>query len=319
MSTPGGALASRAVAVAIATRCRPEGLQRLLTALDEQELSVRLIVCIADNDPQGTARPVADLAAQRLEVRYVIEPRPGIPFARNASLRLAEDADLVAFVDDDEIVPARWIATLLETLDSTDADIVTAPVVAALPPGAPPWAAAGAWFERRRLPTGTFVETAATGNTMVRAEVLRAMGADPFDVALATTGGSDADLFRRAIARGHRIVWCDDAPAYESVPAARLTRGWVVRRQLREGNGRGRQLVQDGRDGRAVVEGVWVMLSGGQRSLQCLARGRPAGRPGWGRILYGLGLLVAALGVQLNEYQGRFVTWHRPMRRPPEA
>ena len=57
-----------------------------------------------------------------------------------------------------------------------------------------------------------------------------------FDESFGETGGSDASFTAELVRAGGRLVWCDEAVVTESVPAARATRSWVLRRQLREGN-----------------------------------------------------------------------------------
>jgi hypothetical protein len=62
---------------------------------------------------------------------------------------------------------------------------------------------------------------------------------DEFDVVFNPefgTGGSDIDLFRRLIERGHVPVWCDEAPVYEIVPPSRATRRYMCRRGLLRGS-----------------------------------------------------------------------------------
>ena len=49
------------------------------------------------------------------------------------------------------------------------------------------------------------------------------------------SGGEDRDFFRRMIAKGLRFVWCAEAPVYESVPAERCRRSFMLRRALLRG------------------------------------------------------------------------------------
>ena len=49
------------------------------------------------------------------------------------------------------------------------------------------------------------------------------------------TGGEDKDFFRRLAEAGHTFTWCDEAPVFESVPASRLTRKYMLQRALLRG------------------------------------------------------------------------------------
>ena len=172
------------VAVCVVTFRRPLALRRLLNALGELTFAgkppdVRVIVI--DNDADGSARATCDEAARALEwpVEYHIEPRRGIPFARNTAVAKAgDDVDFVAFVDDDEEPAAEWLAELLRTRAQYDADVVTGPVVRRIEGDAPAWVVQS--LQLRRHPTGHRLPNAGTGNVLVRAEVFRSME-DLFD------------------------------------------------------------------------------------------------------------------------------------------
>ena len=56
----------------------------------------------------------------------------------------------------------------------------------------------------------------------------------PFDPRF-DNGGEDIDFFRRMTSRGRIFVWCDEAVVYETVPANRLTRSYMLKRGLLRG------------------------------------------------------------------------------------
>jgi hypothetical protein len=98
----------------------------------------------------------------------------------------------------------------------------------------PPWVVRGGFYERPRYPTGFAIDwrKGRTGNVLMRRSVF-ARGEAPFRPEFLT--GEDQDFFRRAIGRGHRFVWCDEAVAYEDVPPLRWTRRFMLRRALLRG------------------------------------------------------------------------------------
>src|SRR5690606_359612 len=109
-----------AVALCIVTCRRPDGLRRLLLALNSLKFrewcrpNIRVIV--VDNDPESRSIELCRSLAPDLRwpVTATTEPRRGIPFARNTALKVAgTDVDFVAFVDDDEVPDPHWLDELL--------------------------------------------------------------------------------------------------------------------------------------------------------------------------------------------------------------
>jgi O-antigen biosynthesis protein len=108
---PGGS-----VTVVIPTAARPRKLERCLSSLCALDYKDDFDVVVVDNRPErpGTEEAVAAFA-DRLNVRYVAEPRPGSSVARNRGV--AETAaDFVAFADDDVVLDPGWLGWLLDPL-----------------------------------------------------------------------------------------------------------------------------------------------------------------------------------------------------------
>jgi glycosyltransferase involved in cell wall biosynthesis len=119
LSGPSPYLAGRAAALAAAppatvivcTRDRASRLASCLDAVVTQEYPDFEVV-VVDNAPASDA--VAELVGGRpwpVPVRRVVEPRPGLAWARNAGLRAAEGR-IVAYLDDDERPDRHWLAEL---------------------------------------------------------------------------------------------------------------------------------------------------------------------------------------------------------------
>src|SRR5690606_17797564 len=181
------------IAVLVCTYRRPVLLAGLLRSLAAQRTERPFDVIVVDNDPAGSARDVA--ARAPVPVRYVVEPEPGIAAARNRSLDEAGDVDTVVFVDDDETVEPDWLEALVATSERFDADVVTGPVVAVLPPHAPRWIRRGGFHQTPNPPEGTVLRAAKSGNTLVRTSALHADPPMRFDAAFSRSGGSDTELF----------------------------------------------------------------------------------------------------------------------------
>jgi succinoglycan biosynthesis protein ExoM len=300
------------IVVAVLTYRRPDELAALLPLLAAQARTCRPTahVLVVDNDPAGGARALVqglDLPG----VRYVHELEPGIAAARNRALAECAADHLLVFVDDDERPTDGWLAHLVETYRATGAAAVVGPVVSEFVGTPHPWVAAGRFFDRRRLPTGTLVEVAATNNLLLDLHQVRAARLG-FDRRYGITGGSDT-LFTRRLARsGGRLVWCDEAVVVDQVPADRSTPRWVLARSFRSGNAWSRVALELAPPGpeRAVVRLRWaaaglLRFAGGTArwvaGAVALRRGLRA--RGLRTLARGCGLIAGAVGVVYAEYR----------------
>jgi glycosyltransferase involved in cell wall biosynthesis len=302
------------VAICVLTFRRPEGLARCLAGLAALtppggvRPGVRIVV--VDNDPSASGRQVVEAARHTSPwpIDYVVEPRRGIPHARNHALVAAGDATLVGFVDDDEVVEPGWLAAMLRAWTDTDADVLMGASTPRFDPGAPGWIVRGGFFDAPRFATGAPfpVEYARTSGVLLARRALPA-GPAVFDPRFAA--GSDADLFERLRSAGRRFVWVDDAVVVVDVPPSRARASWLVQRAYRIGNARSLQLVTGGaslpRRARRIA-GALVLVAIG------VVRAAPSAvREGWrigcmrmlAHLADGVGLVTGALGVRYDEYR----------------
>ena len=299
------------VAVCICTFRRAKGLERALRALDGltfEGTAPTVRVVVVDNDAAGSARSVVEAAQKvsRWPLQYRIEPRQGIPFARNACVRESGEADFVAFIDDDETPGAEWLAALVKVIECHHADVVTGPVESELPESVPTWIQHGGFFRPRRLATGTRVDVAYTNNVLVRKAAIADMPRW-FDERMSFSGGSDSHFFRRLHAAGRKIVWCAEAVVVEHVPATRATVRWLLARSFRVGSG----MTFIRMDAGPVLPAVVVTLAAVLRALAVgvalCAAGLFAGMhvrvKGARWLAYAAGLVVGLGGLRYEEYR----------------
>lgn len=229
------------VAVCAITFRRPAGLLRLLEALEVQTVldgsAVDMTVVIVDNDADASAEPVVKSRPWRFELNYCVEPRQGIPMARNRALDMVPpEASAVCFIDDDEWPAPHWLQALVMKWTGTTADCIYGPVEPVFPPDAPKHFVSSRVFERRQFADGQRLDFAATNNVLIGADFLR-QSTIRFNEQMRFTGGTDYVFFREALREGLEVRWSDDALVYEEVPLNRMTWGWFVRRNFRLGNG----------------------------------------------------------------------------------
>lgn len=96
------------VTVAVCTRDRREDLARCLDALQALRYPALELV-VVDNAP--ATRDTERLVRERPGVRYALEPRPGLDWARNRAIAEAT-GDIIAFTDDDVVVDPEWAGAL---------------------------------------------------------------------------------------------------------------------------------------------------------------------------------------------------------------
>lgn len=210
------------VTVAVCTRNRATDLRRCLDALGGLEYP-HVDVLVVDNAPSDdrTARLVRN---EFPSARYVVEPRPGLDWARNRAI-LETRGEIIAFTDDDVVVDPAWVSTLVSVF-------LADPEVTAVTGLVTPheldtesqqlfeiYGGFGRGFRRRwfRGPRSTPLAAlhAGTGkfgtgaNMAFRRRVFDEVGGfDPaLDVGTVTNGGGDLEMFFRVLKAGHTLVY----------------------------------------------------------------------------------------------------------------
>jgi len=213
-------------------------LRRLLDELTRQETDGEFTfsVVVADNDREQSAKQVVTgfNAASSLRFLYCVEPEQNIARARNKTLENVT-GDYVAFIDDDEFPSTRWLGNLLRTCVKYDVAGVLGPVEPHFEEPPPKWATRGRFFERPRHETGFKIDLkeARTGNVLLARRILE--GTKEVFRPQFKSGGEDVDFFGRMKAKGLVFIWCDEASVFETVPAARCKRSYLLRRALLRG------------------------------------------------------------------------------------
>jgi GT2 family glycosyltransferase len=210
--------------VAVCTHDRPELLAACLASLERAiaDAGGEVELLVVDNAPSDDRS--AEVVAASPTARRVVEPRPGLDFARNRALAEAT-GELIAFVDDDVEVEVQWLRAIRRALaDDPAAGGCTGLVL--------PWELVsdaqvrferrggfGRGFERLRRPGGSDPHDplypfgagifGAGCNMAFRRSVLQELGG--FDEALDTgrplPGGGDIDMFFRVVRSGWPMLY----------------------------------------------------------------------------------------------------------------
>lgn len=267
-------------------------------------------VLVVDNDPAASALGLAEQFPSD-RVRFVHEPNPGIVAARNRALDESAGADVLVFIDDDELPDGGWLRGMVATWQRTGAAVVAGPVLSTFAVEPDPWVTAGGFFVRRRLPTGTELTIAASGNMLLDLEQVQRAGVR-FDGRFGVSGGSDSLFTSELHRRGYRMVWCDEATVADVVPPTRANRRWVLQRAMRSGNVSSRVaiILTDSRLERVatrvklLVRGEARIAGGAVRlALGTIARSVTHQARGSRMLARGMGMAAGAVGYTREEYR----------------
>ena len=211
------------VTVVVCTRDRTQHLESCLYSLRKLIYS-NIEVLVVDN------APTTDDSKQLVQTlfpdfRYVIEPRPGLDWARNCAIEQAR-GEIIAYTDDDVAVDPLWVKALVKVFQADSAVMAVTGLVA-------PYeleTQAQIYFERyggfgrgfrrhwfqvdkRSRKKQTFHIGAGrfgTGANMAfRRTVFKQIGGfDPaLDVGTVTNGGGDLEMYFRVLEEGYTLVY----------------------------------------------------------------------------------------------------------------
>ncbi|OEU83889.1 MAG: hypothetical protein BA865_10380 [Desulfobacterales bacterium S5133MH4] len=226
------------ICVCICTYKRPELLRRLLSKLEEQKTEglFDYSIVIVDNDRSESARQTAESCARqsKISISYYVEPEQNIALARNKAVENAK-GDFIGLIDDDEFPVEEWLLNLYKAVNRYKSDGILGPILPYFEKEPPRWVLKGRFFDRPAHPSGHILgwKNTRTGNALLRRELFKE-DRKWFDPAF-VSGGEDRDLFRRKIAEGHVLVWCNEAPVFETVPPKRWKRTVLIKRAFLRG------------------------------------------------------------------------------------
>ena len=211
------------VTVAVCTRDRAEQLKDCLTSLTRLAYS-NVEILVVDNAP-GTNETRKLVQSEFPDFRYVVEPRPGLDWARNRAIDEAH-GEILAYTDDDVSVDPLWVCALVKVFQDDPLVMAVTGLVAPYEMETQAqvlferYGGFGRGFKRTWYHVDftsrkdSFLHIGAgrfgTGANMAyrRAVFGKIGGFDPaLDVGTVTNGGGDIEMFFRVLEEGHILVY----------------------------------------------------------------------------------------------------------------
>ena len=207
------------ISVVVCTRDRTQYLEGCLKNLLELDYP-NFEIIVVDNAP--TTQETAKLVSTMPSVRYVLEERPGLDWARNRGIVEAENP-ILAFTDDDACVDPHWLQSINIVFQEEEVMAVTGYVGPAeldtdaqylfeFQYGGMGHGLNRQFFRARQLTEKQLLWASGFGvgvNMAFRCSVWDEIG--NFDVALdvgtPSGGGGDIEMFHRLVAKGHTLVY----------------------------------------------------------------------------------------------------------------
>ena len=223
------------VSFIICTYNRAEYLGISLDALRRSAQGSGCEILVIDN---ASTDDTASICRERTDIKYYLEERQGLSYARNAGIAVAGGEWLV-FLDDDAIVEEEYVQNLLSALEKYPSmDAFGGRIEPRFEAEPPRWL--GRWsrswvsaldmgdkvlpFKGGKYPVGA--------NMGVRRSVVDIVGG--FDVDLGRkgsnmSGGEEKDFFLRLAACGYRILYLPSVCVEHIIPQGRTTLEYVER------------------------------------------------------------------------------------------
>jgi len=233
-------MAALSIDVIVASYNRARFLRDLLDSVVcapvPPDLTVTVTV-VDNNSTDDTAATVEEVARYSTRpVRYMVETAPGKSAALNTGIRQTA-GDIVAFLDDDEIIAPGWFECLARVLADERIDFVSGRCLTMWGAIQPP-----AWLPRaypaviggvdggpKRLAfEREYDGTLSGGNSAIRRSVLARVGAFSTRLGPRADGRlmscEDEEIYLRLVDAGARGVYVPDLVVHHHVHAERVTR-----------------------------------------------------------------------------------------------
>jgi succinoglycan biosynthesis protein ExoM len=229
------------VAIGIPTYKRHKGLLRLLQSISRQICDFQPVVIVADNEGfDGIGHKIVNEIKEQFPFQITVIPvsERGISHVRNALMHKGFGllgVDLLAMVDDDEVVDQNWINELVKAQLKSKAQVIGGAIYPQFEHEPPEWTKASRLYFRKVHQEGFIPLIQAAGNILLHSSIYNKNQSIYFDPAYGLSGGEDKEFFLRLKSLGILFYFCPEAKSYEYYGSDRLTKKWALERSNRIG------------------------------------------------------------------------------------
>lgn len=232
------------LSVVIATRHRPDDLQRCLESLCQQSGdAVPTEIVVVDDGPSADTQAVVNQYEEaHRNIQYAPNEGNGLAAARNFGAQVST-GEVIAFMDDDTVAKPYWAYELVHGFGQWGCDCVGGRVVLELASPAESWMD-GMWGYFSELDLGdkplwlVGPELPVGANLAVTRSAFDEINGFRDDLgrtARSLMSNEDNDFCLRLRASGRRIVYAPGACVQHRIAAERLTMEWLRRRAYAQG------------------------------------------------------------------------------------
>ncbi|MFC1714996.1 glycosyltransferase [Candidatus Poribacteria bacterium] len=235
------------ISAVICTYRQPDMLAAAIESLLAQSLlpDDYEILVVDNNSQDATAEIVQSYVQDNAHrIRYVLETRQGLSYARNRGVQLAA-SDILAFLDDDAVADRDWLSSLLEVYDNVpDAWAVGGKILPIWDGERPKWLkdtmlrmlSIVDWGnEKRPL---KWPERIIGANCSFRKQVFSEVGLFATDLGRRGSlllGAEDTEIQERLHKLGKLVFYTPRAVVDHHVPCERMTKRYFYRRSYGSG------------------------------------------------------------------------------------
>jgi len=219
------------VAVVICTRNRAESLRPTLVSIGNTTIpsgwTIQLLV-VDNGSTDHTCAVIREVRmTNTIDLRYVLEPKPGQCHARNTGLR-ETSGDIILFTDDDIRVPNNWIIAMCQPFLDETVDAVQGGVIFPVHYGPAfersPLCSYRSWFASTEELDPVRPSRLVGANMAFRRRVLEKVPGFDIELGPGALGFFDETLFSwQLLATGHKLLGALDVTVEHHFDLSRLT------------------------------------------------------------------------------------------------
>ena len=233
------------ITIIICTYNRFTLLDKALESLANQTLGKSdFQVLIIDNNSNDNTREIVEKWRNKLDLKYIFEPKQGLSQARNRGIIEAK-TEYIGFIDDDAIADPDWIKNTINIIERDRPQIFGGPIYPFYQSKKPKWFLDR--YETRsygeKIKTLDLYENLSGSNIFFKRNIFKIIGW--FDPSFGMKGsviglGEESQLQRQAKDRNIRVIYYPNLKVIHLVPGFKVKVAYIIKRCFMVGKVDGR-------------------------------------------------------------------------------